>query len=93
MTALGVPLIETYELKPNQLQLGFLKVYSRARTCLSMPRNYGIVYHDKPPYEVMSTKWLSFDDVIKIERVEEMLEVYYNSGRLEYYDEAHGVYL
>lgn len=44
---------------------------------------YGIVYHDKPPYEVMSTKWLSFDDVIKIKRVEDMLEVYYNSGQFE----------
>lgn len=48
-----------------------------------MPAEYGIVYHDKPPYEVMSTKWLSFDDVIKIKRVEDMLEVYYNSGQFE----------
>ena len=44
---------------------------------------YEIVYHEKTPYEVMKTKWLSFDDVLKIKQVEEMLEVYYNSGQFE----------
>lgn len=44
---------------------------------------YEIVYHAKTPYEVMKTKWLSFDDVLKIKQVEEMLEVYYNSGQFE----------
>ena len=44
---------------------------------------YGIIYHDKPPYEVLSTKWISFDDVLRIKKVEEMLEVYYNSGQFE----------
>lgn len=73
---------EIYELKPNQLQLGFLKVL-KGSYMFEHAAEYGIVYHDKPPYEVMSTKWLSFDDVIKIKRVEEMLEVYYNSGQFE----------
>ena len=44
---------------------------------------YETVYHAKTPYEVMKTKWLSFDDVLKIKQVEEMLEVYYNSGHFE----------
>ena len=73
---------EIYELKPNQLQLGFLKVL-KGSYMFEHAAEYGIVYHDKPPYEVMSTKWLSFDDVIKIKRVEDMLEVYYNSGQFE----------
>ena len=73
---------EIYELKPNQLQLGFLKVL-KGSYMFEHAAEYGIVYHDRPPYEVMSTKWLSFDDVIKIKRVEEMLEVYYNSGQFE----------
>lgn len=73
---------EIYELKPNQLQLGFLKVL-KGSYMFEHATEYGIVYHDKPPYEVMSTKWLSFDDVIKIKRVEDMLEVYYNSGQFE----------
>ena len=73
---------EIYELKPNQLQLGFLKVL-KGSYMFEHAAEYGIVYHDKPPYEVMSTKWLSFDDVIKIKRVEDTLEVYYNSGQFE----------
>lgn len=73
---------EIYELKPNQLQLGFLKVL-KGSYMFEHAAEYGIVYQDKPPYEVMSTKWLSFDDVIKIKRVEDMLEVYYNSGQFE----------
>ena len=73
---------EIYELRPNQLQLGFLKVL-KGSYMFEHATEYGIVYHDKPPYEVMSTKWLSFDDVIKIKRVEDMLEVYYNSGQFE----------
>ena len=43
--------------------------------------NYGLVYRDKPPYEVLSTKWLSYDDVLKLKGIENMVEVYYNSGQ------------
>ena len=73
---------EIYELKPNQLQLGFLKVL-KGSYMYEHAAEYGIVYHEKTPYEVMKTKWLSFDDVLKIKQVEEMLEVYYNSGQFE----------
>lgn len=73
---------EIYELKPNQLQLGFLKVL-KGSYMYEHAKEYEIVYHAKPPYEVMKTKWLPFDDVLKIKQVEEMLEVYYNSGQFE----------
>ena len=73
---------DLYAHHPDQLQLGFLKVL-KGSYMFEHAAEYGIVYHDKPPYEVMSTKWLSFDDVIKIKRVEDMLEVYYNSGQFE----------
>ena len=73
---------EIYELKPNQLQLGFLKVL-KGSFMYEHADEYGIIYHDKPPYEVLSTKWISFDDVLRIKKVEEMLEVYYNSGQFE----------
>ena len=73
---------EIYELKPNQLQLGFLKVL-KGSFMYEHAGEYGIIYHDKPPYEVLSTKWISFDDVLRIKKVEEMLEVYYNSGQFE----------
>lgn len=73
---------EIYELKPNQLQLGFLKVL-KGSFMYEHAKEYGIIYHDRPPYEVLSTKWISFDDVLRIKKVEEMLEVYYNSGQFE----------
>ena len=73
---------EIYALKPNQLQLGFLKVL-KGSYMYEHAAEYEIVYHEETPYEVMKTKWLSFDDVLKIKQVEEMLEVNYNSGQFE----------
>lgn len=71
---------EVYALKPDQLQLGFLKVLKGAYI-YDHVSEYGIAYNDDPPYEVLSTKWLSFDDIRRLKRVEEMLEVYYNSAQ------------
>lgn len=71
---------EIYALKAEQLQLGFLKVL-KGSYMYEHKDEYGLIYNDTPPYEVMSTKWLSFDDVLALKRVEEMLEVYYNSGQ------------
>lgn len=73
---------EIYALKPNQLQLGFLKVL-KGSYMYQHAKDYEMVYYSTPPYEVLKTKWLSFDDVLKIKQVEEMLEVYYNSGQFE----------
>ena len=73
---------EIYALRPNQLQMGFLKVL-KGSYMFEHAKEYGILYHDNPPYEVLATKWLSYDDVLKMKRIEEMLEVYYNSGQFE----------
>lgn len=73
---------EIYALKPNQLQLGFLKVL-KGSYMYAHAAEYGMIYHEKPQYEVMETKWLSFSDILRIKQVEEMLEVYYNSGQFE----------
>ncbi len=73
---------EIYALKPNQLQLGFLKVL-KGSYMYDHAAEYELIYHSAAPYEVMKTKWLSFEDVLKIKQVEEMLEVYYNSGQFE----------
>lgn len=69
---------DVYAMKPDQLQLGFLKVLTGSYMN-EMTEAYGIVYGSRPPYEVLKTKWLSFDDVLKLRGVEEMVEVYYNS--------------
>lgn len=73
---------DIYALEPNQLQMGFLKVL-KGSYMYEHAKEYEILYHDNPPYEVLSTKWLSYDDVLKMKRIEEMLEVYYNSGQFE----------
>ena len=73
---------EIYALQPNQLQMGFLKVL-KGSYMFEHAKEYEILYHDNPPYEVLSTKWLSYEDVLRMKRVEEMLEVYYNSGQFE----------
>lgn len=73
---------EIYDLKPQQLQLGFLKVL-KGSYMFEHAGEYGMIYRSAPPYEIMATNWLSFDEVLKIKQVEEMLEVYYNSGQFE----------
>lgn len=71
---------DVYAMQPEELQLGFLKVlkgsYMETKT-----EDYGLVYRGNPPYEVLKTKWLSFDDVIHLKEIEDMVEVYYNSGQ------------
>lgn len=73
---------EIYQLKPEQLQLGFLKVL-KGSYMYEQRKEYGLIYQSNPPYEVLATHWLSYEDVLKIKQVEEMLEVYYNSGQYE----------
>lgn len=73
---------EIYALKPNQLQLGFLKVLKGSYLYENRDA-YGILYQDKPPYEVLRTKWLSYEEILEIKLVEEMVETYYNSGQFE----------
>ena len=69
-----------YAMRPDQLQLGFLKVLKGA-LMHEKTQEYGLVYQDRPPYEVLSTKWLPYADVIRLKKIEEMVEVYYNSGQ------------
>ena len=73
---------DVYALKPQQLQLGFLKVLKGSHM-MEMCREYGIVYKTQEPYEVLSTKWLDYDYVLKLKTVENMVEVYYNSGQFQ----------
>lgn len=69
---------EVYELCPEQLQLGFLKVLTGSNM-MEMAESYGLLFQSEPPYEVLSTKWLSYSELLKLKAVEEMVEVYYNS--------------
>ena len=74
---------EVYNMNPHQLQLGFLKVLSGA-PMEQMAEENEIVYQSAPPYEVLSTRWLSYADIILLKKVEELVESYYNSGQFVY---------
>lgn len=67
-------------MKPDQLQLGFLKVL-KGSYMAENAEAYGLVYSAKPPYEVLGTKWLDYENLLKLKSVEEMVEVYENSGQ------------
>lgn len=74
---------EVYEMSPDQFQLGFLKVL-KGSAMHRQSLKWGIVYRSAPPYEVLYTNWLTYEEVLQLKRVEEMVEVYYNSGQFEY---------
>ncbi|MGN0343192.1 MAG: B12-binding domain-containing radical SAM protein [Roseburia sp.] len=90
---------EVYELKPEQLQLGFLKVL-KGSYLYEHADDYQLVYQGRPPYEVLKTRWLSYEDICRIKLAEEMLEVYYNSGQFaksirlleQFFDSAYGMF-
>lgn len=71
---------DVYRMKPEQLQLGFLKVlYGSGMK--EAGEKYGLIASSCPPYEVYATNWLSYREVRKLKQVEEMIEVYYNSAQ------------
>ena len=69
-----------YGMRPQQLQLGFLKVL-KGSLMYERAEEYGLLYQERPPYEVLSTKWLTYGDIRRLKQIEEMVEVYYNSGQ------------
>ena len=73
---------EVCRMKPSQLQLGFLKVL-KGSPIAAQAGEFGLVYRDEPPYEVLSTRWLTYGDIVRLKGVEEMVETYYNSHQFE----------
>ncbi len=71
---------QVYRMYPQQIQLGFLKVLKGSRM-ERMAESYACVYMDREPYEVLKTKWISYEEILALKRVEEMVEIYYNSGQ------------
>ncbi|MDD6194889.1 MAG: B12-binding domain-containing radical SAM protein [Lachnospiraceae bacterium] len=71
---------EVFVMRPDQLQLGFLKVLKGSHM-EEMAEAYEIRHHSAPPYEVLSTKWISYEEIQKLKQIEEMVELFYNSGQ------------
>ena len=74
---------QVYRMEPDQLQLGFLKVL-KGSAMYEEAAQYQILYKEKEPYEVLSTRWLSYEEILKLKMVESMVEVYYNSGQFQH---------
>jgi radical SAM superfamily enzyme YgiQ (UPF0313 family) len=73
---------QVYQLAPQQLQLGFLKVLKGSHMAIEA-QEYGCIWRSSEPYEVLKTRWLSYDDILRLKSIEEMMEVYYNAGQFE----------
>lgn len=90
---------DVYALMPQQLQLGFLKVL-KGSGMEKRSEQYNLIYTSTPPYEVLSTHWLTYKDVCRLKQIEEVLEIYYNSGQFvntlkflqEYFDTPYDMY-
>ena len=74
---------DVYALRPEQFQLGFLKVLKGSHM-VEMTGEYQILYKDREPYEVLSTAWLTYGEILGLKMVESMVEVYYNSGQFKH---------
>ena len=73
---------DVYALRPEQFQLGFLKVLKGSHM-MEMTGEYQILYKDREPYEVLSTAWMTYGEILRLKMVESMVEVYYNSGQFK----------
>ena len=71
---------DVYRLYADQLQLGFLKVLAGTEM-RDRAEEWDIRYSARPPYEVLSTRWLSWAELDRLRRITDVLEYYYNSGQ------------
>lgn len=74
---------DVYNLKPNKLQLGFLKLLKGSGVRMNQEK-YGYIYKEKPPYEVMSNDYISYKEILALKLIEEMVEEYYNSHSFDF---------
>ena len=80
LESFGKSFNDVYDMHPDQLQLGFLKVL-HGTEMEKRAKEYGLVYRSNPVYEVLNTKWISYEDILVLKSVEETVEEYYNSGQ------------
>lgn len=74
---------DVYALAPEQLQLGFLKVL-KGSAIYEQREKHGILFSDYAPYEVLATNYLPYEDLLRLKAIEEMVEIYYNSGKFQH---------
>lgn len=70
-------------IRPEKLQLGFLKLLKGSGLRNDMAK-YGYIYNEKAPYEVMCNSYISYDEMLLLKDIEELMESYYNSGYFKF---------
>lgn len=73
---------DVFELRPEELQLGFLKMLRGTGLRIDADK-YGYVYSDRAPYEMLGNDRMPFSDIVRIKRVEDVLEKYWNAHRMD----------
>ncbi|GAA0078324.1 B12-binding domain-containing radical SAM protein [Clostridium sp. CTA-5] len=71
---------DVYKIKPEEIQLGFLKLL-KGSSMREEAEKYGMKFSPYPPYEILETSSISYNELIKLKKVEEMVDKYYNSGK------------
>ncbi|WP_073153012.1 B12-binding domain-containing radical SAM protein [Paramaledivibacter caminithermalis] len=74
---------DVYSLKPNKIQLGFLKLLKGSGIRMNHYK-YGYIYKDEQPYEVMCNDYITYDEILKLKYIEEMTDEYYNSHNFDF---------
>ena len=67
-----------YRMRPDQFQLGFLKVL-QGTEIERRKEEFGIVASAASPYQVLKTSWMTYDELVLLEQISDMIELFYNS--------------
>lgn len=71
---------DVYSIEPEEIQLGFLKLL-RGSSMREEAERYGMKFSPYPPYEILATKDISYNELLILKKVEEMVDKYYNSQK------------
>ncbi len=79
---------DVMSLRPEQFQLGFLKLL-KGSGLREKAEEYGLIYKAEPPYEILYTSSISYEEILRLHGIDDLVDRYYNNGRfshtLEYF--------
>ncbi|MGB9813938.1 MAG: B12-binding domain-containing radical SAM protein [Thermovenabulum sp.] len=73
---------KVYNLKPDELQLGFLKLL-KGTMLRERAKEYGIVFRSQPPYEILYNNWMSYEELSILKGIARLIDKFYNSHRFD----------
>ncbi|MNW39672.1 coproporphyrinogen III oxidase [compost metagenome] len=74
---------DVFAMRPEELQLGFLKML-RGTGLRNEAAKYNYIYMDNAPYEILGNDVMSFSDIVRLKRLEDVLEKYWNDHRMDH---------